>query len=238
MKKFKIYSTMLLVALISIVVLNTCSFGATTFYGNENDKLEIGPMPQEFYSQDSTSSGIRYQHVCIEVYVKHKVAIDTTSAITSQISANLDPHSQERQDCLVEMQKVKLSIPWDKIGRKAFFLGFVAGHTAYAVVCIVFVLILAFKVIRMIRKGEIFVSKVARYLEWSGWMLTIFYLISLVGSYSWYIQLGRCIHLKNYVMAYHNETSCWILLIGLILMVLSQIIQMGKELKEEQDLTI
>ncbi|MBO4772312.1 MAG: DUF2975 domain-containing protein [Bacteroidales bacterium] len=46
------------------------------------------------------------------------------------------------------------------------------------------------------------------------------------------------IQLAYYSIVYKNDCNIMFLIMGLSLMVISQVILMGKELKEEQDLTI
>ena len=48
----------------------------------------------------------------------------------------------------------------------------------------------------------------------------------------------RNIKLAEYDVVFQNNTNSMLIITGLALMIISQIILMGKDLKEEQDLTI
>jgi hypothetical protein len=92
-------------------------------------------------------------------------------------------------------------------------------------------------VVRSVYKGEIFVSQIAKRLETAGWLLVATWLVVNVTSYI-QIQLLR----EQVLMAYYD--ICWqpasinFVIFGLVLMILSQIILKGKDLKDEQELTI
>jgi hypothetical protein len=82
------------------------------------------------------------------------------------------------------------------------------------------------------------VTKVAKYLEITGILLSLLYLNALVVSYFITQYFIANIHLADHSIVFKNECNSMFILTGLGLMIISQIILMGKDLKEEQELTI
>ena len=75
-------------------------------------------------------------------------------------------------------------------------------------------------------------------METAGVLLTGLYLFQslsniIIGDY-----LARHIVLAEYAVISKNDANIMYILTGLALMIISQIILMGKDLKDEQDLTI
>ena len=94
------------------------------------------------------------------------------------------------------------------------------------------------KLISKIRRGEIFVAKVSKYLEITGILLTCLYLYELAVSYIVTQYFISHIHLADLSIVFKNECNSMFIFTGLALMIISQIILMGKDLKDEQELTI
>ena len=81
-------------------------------------------------------------------------------------------------------------------------------------------------------------SKVAQYLETTGILLTTLYLYTFAVSYISTQYFISHVHIADYYIVFKNECDSMYIITGLALMIISQIILMGKELKEEQDLTV
>ena len=81
-------------------------------------------------------------------------------------------------------------------------------------------------------------AKVARNLEITGILLSVLYLYQLATSYLVTQYFIANIHLADHSIVFKNECNSMYLLTGLGLMIISQIILMGKDLKDEQELTI
>ena len=64
------------------------------------------------------------------------------------------------------------------------------------------------------------------------------YFYMTIGSYCWYLYLKSTIHVAQYNIVYHNEASIFLMILGFFLLIVSQIILLGKDLKEEHELTI
>jgi len=135
---------------------------------------------------------------------------------------------------MVEMQQVKLKVPMEK-GSNTFKIIFALMISL--LLPFLWLLVIVLKVVRSIYKGEIFVTQIAKRLETAGWLLVAFWILANVVGYI-QIQILR----ETVMMAYYHipweSASIYYIVFGLVLMIISQIILMGKDLKEEQELTI
>lgn len=240
-KKLNLYTGLLIAAVIFLALTSVfhynVSYSSTI---NEGEKLEFVDMPKEFYTCDSIEGGVRYNWLPtfdFEVNVRNK-HIGGHRVLMSTNHENEEKFGNFRQNYLVEMQKVKLKMPMSdaKFKGVTFVLGAIAiliGMVMYGWVVIMVILLLL-----KIRKGEVFVSKVSKYLETTGILLTINYVWQFVTSYSLTKVFQNAIEIAEYDIVFKNECNSMILLMGLTLMVISQVILMGKDMKEEQELTI
>jgi hypothetical protein len=138
---------------------------------------------------------------------------------------------------MVNMKKIEIDIPASRGG--FHFPYYLLGSSfIFWISAFVWIFWMVFKLIVKIRSGEIFVSKVAKYLETTGYLLSFVYLYELVVSYIITQYFIANIHLADHSIIFVNECNSMYLLTGLALMIISQIILMGKDLKEEQELTI
>ena len=155
------------------------------------------------------------------------------------ISTTRDPeHPSQEHSCIVELKKVDLQFPttqWTehKTLYVLLFFDFLIGS-----VLVIWIIVMIYKVIRSFRREEIFVSQVSKYLHRTGWMMVAYYILSYLVSYIGFLHLKQSFQVAQYIIVHHCETSIWMLIMGLVLLVISQVILMGKDLKEEQDLTI
>ena len=229
-KKLKIYSTLFIVALIVLVMSDTVHYSAMGWSPAPDNKMEFAELPSEFEKRDSIPGGVVSTGVPLisyEVNVQpwgrqdHKALLSTAQGQTYK----------------VDMQRIKISIPTSRTGSKVP-LYFIASSAIFAVIVCLWILWLVIKLIISIRLGVIFVTKVAKYLEITGILLSLLYLNALIVSYSITQYFIANIHLADHSIVFKNECNSMYLLTGLGLMIISQIILMGKDLKEEQELTI
>ncbi len=229
-KKLKIYSTLFVVALIVLVMSDTFHYSSMGWSPAPDNKMEFAELPSEFEKRDSIPGGVVSTGVPLisyEVNVQpwgrpdHKALLSTAQGQTYR----------------VDMQKIRISIPASRTGSKVP-LYFIASSAIFAVIVCLWILWLVIKLIISIRRGVIFVTKVAKYLEITGILLSLLYLNALIVSYSITQYFIANIHLADHSIVFKNECNSMYLLTGLGLMIISQIILMGKDLKEEQELTI
>ena len=232
-KKLKIYTTLFLVVLIVLLVfpVNLHHYSSTYIPGSEG-KLEYGNIPEQFYERDtiieadgiSTSSKMRTRTYTVNVLPKKPYA---NTAIISTVGD---------QAYKVTMKQITLTLPTAK-AKKTPTVIFITS-IIISLAMLIWVLCLVIKLIRSIRRGEIFVSNVSKYLETTGILLSVIYIIQFISSYAEALFFMKNIKLAEYDIVFQNNTNSMLIITGLALMIISQIILMGKDLKEEQDLTI
>lgn len=232
-KKLKIYTTLFLVVLIVLLVfpVNLHHYSSTYIPGSEG-KLEYGNIPEQFYERDtiieadgiSTSSKMSTRTYTVNVLPKKPYA---NTAIISTVGD---------QAYKVTMKQVTLALPTAK-AKKTPTVIFITS-IIISLAMLIWVLCLVIKLIRSIRRGEIFVSNVSKYLETTGRLLSVIYIIQFISSYAEALFFMRNIKLAEYDVVFQNNTNSMLIITGLALMIISQIILMGKDLKDEQELTI
>ena len=211
--------------------VNLHHYSSTYIPGSEG-KLEYGNIPEQFYERDtiieadgiSTSSKMRTRTYTVNVLPKKPYA---NTAIISTVGD---------QAYKVTMKQITLTLPTAK-AKKTPTVIFITS-IIISLAMLIWVLCLVIKLIRSIRRGEIFVSNVSKYLETTGILLSVIYIIQFISSYAEALFFMRNIKLAEYDIVFQNNTNSMLIITGLALMIISQIILMGKDLKEEQDLTI
>lgn len=141
----------------------------------------------------------------------------------------------EGQPCMVEMQEVSFIVPMEK---RPFVFTFIT----VCLICTylplaIWLLVIILKVIRSVYKGEIFVSQIAKRLKTAGKLLVTIWLVVSAMNYFYVVILRETIMMAYYDIKYQTADILYIVF-GLVLMILSQIILKGKDLKDEQELTI
>ncbi len=236
-KKLKLYCSLFVTVLILFMVFSfihvTFPFSYST-YGNE--KLEFMDTPGEFYDVFDTirheggSSGyasVKTYYFDVDVMPKQGGLYGKDMALFS-ISNN--------QINKIQMQSVRLTTPSRQASTFFVILSFALSLVSFIVA--VYIIVLVFKIVKRIREGEIFASQVSRFIDIAGKLLVGLYLFQFIISFIYNIYCINHIHLAQYYVVYKNDANIMLILTGLGLMIISQIILMGKDLKEEQDLTI
>ena len=239
-KKLKIYSTLFVVVLVYLVVTSVFHIDSYGWGQGGHDKLEFVDEAPGFMTRDTLEGGavrtITKPTVSYEVYVKPK-DLSKQRVLLSTAKSIHQSSAGETQTYKVEMQKVKLVTPTSETSFN-FHILFAIVSALVVTIVIVWILCMVYKLIRRIRKGDIFVAQVSKYLETTGFLLTALYLFQWFSSYVFTQYCINNIQLSDYYIVYKNEANSMYILTGLALMIISQIILMGKDLKEEQDLTI
>ena len=137
---------------------------------------------------------------------------------------------------VIDIEKAKISVS----STKNYFVKLLVLAAIVAIVYIIgliWVIRLIVRVIKNIRKGDIFVSQMAVDLERLGILMTIFFVVGFIGQiYNYFMACG--IQLENYQVVLGPINGRAWLIAGTGLMLLSQIFSMGKDLKEDVDLTV
>ena len=230
-KKLKIYCTLFVVAIIILAVTSTFHYNYYTWDSNSEEKLELVESPSEFMSTDTLANGqvVTKRHP----YIGYEVNVEPRNCPNQKILLS----KSDGQTYRVNMKKVNLEVPAsDAYSYLPMIL--ILSSALIAIIVAIWIVVLVFKLIRNIRKGEIFVTKVSRYLETAGILLSVLYLYTLVSSYITTQYFIQNMHIADYYIVFKNECNGMYILTGLALMMISQIILMGKDLKDEQELTI
>lgn len=231
-KKLKLYCS-LFVAVLVLALISKCHVvGFQYGSSSESPVLEFGNKPSEFYIVNDTvfhEGGMNVTQqskaITMDVFVRHH-----TSAGRELISR------ADGQVYSIQVNSAKLHVPIGQLSNMPLISTIVSG--VIYLILILWVLILAFKTIGSIRKGEIFVSKVARYLEITGIILSAIYLLQFISGYLIAQYFINHVVLAEMEVIFKNTANFMFLITGLALMIISQVILMGRDLKEEQDLTI
>ena len=230
-KKLKIYSTLFVVAIIILAVTSTVHYSNYTWDSNSDEKLELVESPSEFMSTDTLANGqvVTRRHP----YIGYEVNVEPRNYPNQKILLS----KSNGQTYRVNMKKVNLEVPATELHSYVPMI-FILSSAAVAIIVAIWIVVLVFKLIRNIRKGEIFVTKVSKYMETAGILLSVLYIYTLIASYITTQFFIQNLHIADYYIVFKNECNGMYILTGLALMMISQIILMGKDLKEEQELTI
>ena len=230
-KKLKIYSTLFVVAIIILAVTSTVHYSNYTWDSNSDEKLELVESPSEFMSTDTLANGqvVTRRHP----YIGYEVNVEPRTYPNQKILLS----KSNGQTYRVNMKKVNLEVPAsDAYSYIPMIL--ILSSALIAIIVAIWIVVLVFKLILNIRKGDIFVTKVSKYLETAGILLCVLYLYTLAISYITTQYFIHNMHIADYYIVFKNECNGMYILTGLALMMISQIILMGKDLKDEQELTI
>ena len=230
-KKLKVYSTLFVVALIVLFMSNTFRYWSRGWSPAPDNKMEFAEIPAEYMTRDTLEDGetVSYGHP----YVTYELNVHSWSRPDHKVLLS----TAQGQTYKVDMKKIKVSIPTSRVASEVPM--YVIGSSAIlaSIVCF-WILWLVIDLISRIHHGEIFVAKVARNLEITGILLSVLYLYQLATSYLVTQYFIANIHLADHSIVFKNECNSMYIFTGLGLMIISQIILMGKDLKEEQELTI
>ena len=229
-KRLKIYTALLFIVLLIEVFGNTFSYRSSSWSTDPENELSIGPLPDDFATTKEVKGGVA-------TYFKPTLSVDVkVNACEIAPDKYLVCNAGEKS-CRLDIQKAKVSIPVERV-KGTFLFYYVTANGLLIIVLGIFLLVIAFKITRSVYRGEVFVSKVSRQMEIAGIVMIIMQLIYSTASY-----FATQLLLKHVDIAYLNisvddSKIGYFVILGLILMIFSQIILMGKDLKEEQELTI
>ena len=242
--KLKFYSVLTAIVLVGTVLSLMFNFENYSCEQGDGEVLTLDSLKEEFAKIDrqttinvDTTNGRRDTSTFSSWTVHFKPTFQVTIPVRPINGAN-DKFLYSRlkgESCLVEMQKVKLKVPFENASPDFMLTQTLLSCAASPL--FIWLLVIVLMVVRSVYKGEIFVSQIAKRLETAGWLLVATWLVANVTSYI-QIQLLREQVLMAYYDIYWEPVSSYYIVFGLVLMILSQIILKGKDLKDEQELTI
>ena len=134
------------------------------------------------------------------------------------------------------MKQVSLAIPADRVTQsKPFIITYCS--IIPNVLLLGWLVIIVFQVLRSVARREVFVARIAKKLELAGILLVAFWVWEYIRSYIVTQVLVQYVNMAYYDIKWFTPNFIC-LIMGLAMMIVSQIILMGKELQEEQELTI
>ena len=142
-----------------------------------------------------------------------------------------------KKSCTMVIKKAQIDIPAERANVKTIYNIQVVNIIIQTIFAII-ILTIAWRLVVSVYNGEVFVGKVARLMEVAGGLICGMALVNITSSYISFRMLMEQIDSTYLDICWdYGNNFIWITL-GLTLMVFSQIILRGKELREEQELTI
>ena len=242
--KLKFYSVLMAILLVGSAITLTFNYESYSCDKRDGEVLTLDSLKEDFAKIDrqttvnvDTANGRRDTSTSSSWTVQFKPTFEVTVPVRPIRGANdkFLYSSVKGEPCMVEMQKVKLKVPFEKASPDYMLTNTLLSCATLPL--LIWLLVIILKVIRSVYKGEIFVSQIAKRLETAGWLLVAIWIVGSVTDYI-HIQLLRKAILMAYYDIYWQPASINFVIFGLVLMILSQIILKGKDLKDEQELTI
>ena len=229
-RKLKIYTALLFIVLLIEVFGNTFSYRSSSWSTDPIKELSIGPLPDDFATIKEVKGGV-------VTYFKPTLGIDVkVNACEIAPGKYLVCNAGEKSSRL-DIRQARVSIPVERV-KGTFLFYYVTANGLLIIVLGICLLVIAFKITRSVYRGEVFVSKVSRQMETAGIVMIIMQLIYGTASYFAVQLLLKHVDISYLNISMDDSKIGYFVILGLILMIFSQIILMGKDLKEEQDLTI
>ena len=246
-KKLKIYSVMLIVVLAVLVTKFFSLSYHDSWTSREGEELYLDSMNLNFAKKldiktmtwTDTINGIPYPQTSTDWSFTTKKTLEVNIPVRHRgcIDHYLYSRLANGQPVMVDMQTVKIKVPMENnpqirpivISLALIFL---------IVPFYIWLLVVILKVLHSVYKGEIFVSEIAKGLEKAGKLLVAIWVVGRITAYIVLFIMKRNLLLAGYEIDFPIIGDVTFLIFGFALMIVSQIILMGKDLKEEQDLTI
>lgn len=220
----------ILIALLVVRVLGIVQIGSTTYsWIDETEQLTIGPEPEEFRQKDEKGNTSYYSFNNLSLRPKHAHKGEERPYLLSTVDGRTTK---------VELEKVRLVFP-----SSIFTLGtptvcFVIFVVLFIMAICLWFLYTVFRLLRKLRRGEMFVTDVAQLMERAGWLALVWYLAQYLGYFVIYYLYISHLKIANYDIVYSNDSRIEYLYLSIVLLLFSRIILKGKELQDDLNLTI
>lgn len=246
-KKLKIYSALLIVVLACLVAKFFTYNTSRSWTNRPGEELYLDSMNSYFAKKldiktttwNDTINGAPATHTStdwsftakntweVNIPVRHRGGID--HYLYSRLANG--------QPVMVDMQTVKIKVPMENNPQiRPIIISLFLG--CLVVPFDIWLLVVILKVLRSVYKGEVFVSEIAKGLEKAGKLLVAIWVVGRITYHIILLIMKKNLLLAGYEIDFPIIGEVTFLIFGLALMIVSQIILMGKELQEEQELTI
>jgi ABC-type multidrug transport system fused ATPase/permease subunit len=228
--RLKLYCTLLILVLPVYRVTNIL-IDKKSHHISEEKVLTIGPLPKECSGE--TIKTVDGDWTRMKRFYPFEVNV---KSYRMERDKYLSCDAGEKSFTMV-IKKAQIDIPSERANVKTIYYIQVVNIIIQMIFAI-FILIIAYLLFVSVYNGKVFVGKVARLMEVAGGLICAMALVNTISSYISFRMLMEQID-STYLDIYwdYGNNFIWITL-GLTLMVFSQIILKGKELQEEQELTI
>ena len=246
-KKLKIYSALLIVVLAVLAAKFLTITRSQSWASRPGEELYLDSMNLNFAKKLETKTMTWTDTINSAPATHTSTDYSFTTKKTFEISVPvrhrgcLDHYLYSRlvngQPVMVDMKTVSIKVP----------LGFSPQNKPIVISLALIFLIIPFyvwllvvilKVLRSVYKGEVFVSEIAKGLEKAGKLLVAIWVVGRIVGYIVLSIMKRNLLLAGHEIDFPVIGDVTFLIFGFALMIVSQIILMGKELQEEQELTI
>ena len=221
-KKLRLYCGVLALVLVAAIVCDLVHVNYSSSTDKEREELYFGEEPDDFQTTEEIEGGVRRKskptmYIDVNVQARH---YPKDFALLSEVDG---------QVCRVDMKQVSLAIPADRVTQsKPFIITYCS--IIPNVLLLGWLVIIVFQVL-------VFVARIAKKLELAGILLVAFWVWQYIRSYIVTQVLVQYVNMAYYDVKWFTPNFIC-LIMGLAMMIVSQIILMGKELQEEQELTI
>lgn len=257
-KKLKIYLGMFLFSILFVVVFavftptdkSIVSFHYSPAYSYRTDDMMRMSIERNANPLATTKSDTTYEYITDSLgnsYIASSTVTTTSDYYSQSYTVNLRRCGNDftppficvansTTKGVIDIEKAKITMP--STNRNVLVIIVLAVVLAVVYLAgLIWVIRLCIRVMKNIRKGNIFVSQMAVDLERLGILMTIFFVVDFIGQIVGYFMTCG-IQLENYQVVLGPINGRAWLIAGTGLMLLSQIFSMGKDLKEDVDLTV
>ena len=246
-KKLKIYSAMLIVVLACLVTKFFTVNHSRSWTNRPGEELYLDSMNLNFAKKldiktatwNDTIDGSPVTHTSTNWKAVNKYTFDICVPVRHR--GGIDNYLYSRlvngQPVMVDMKYVKIKVPMENNPQIRPFV--ISLALIFLIVPFyIWLLVVIMKVLWSVYKGEVFVTQIAKGLEKAGKLLVAIWIVGRIVGYIILSIMKKNLLLAGYEIDFPIIGEVTFLIFGLALMIVSQIILMGKELQEEQELTI
>jgi hypothetical protein len=211
------------------------SFSNTTeSYSSPDERLEFVQEPDSFATHTKNKNGT--------VSSTYNPTVSFTVDVVPKDRDTIMMSHSFGQDYKVIMERVKLEVPFKNNTSSFYHLLPIFIPSIIITIIFIWMLCIGIKIIRNVRRGNVFVTDIANKIEKIGKLYLILCLTGFAVSYATTKYFIHTVHIADYNIVFQIGDYLSDMLINiavaLTFMVVSQVILMGKELKDEQDLTV
>lgn len=233
--KLKIYSFLLAVAflaeLLNLNFLLEHKTVITTDTGKEEKALTIGPLPKE--CAERTEKAVNGVFTLMKPFYPFEVNVKSCRFGREKYLG----YNAGEKSCVLHIKKAEIMIPAERENVPTLYYIQIINIILQAGFAL-FIIFIGWNLIVSVYKGEVFVANVARQVEIVGGLICGMSLVNITTGYISSNMLLKLIDSSYLNISWDYGNNGVFIILGLTLMVTSQIILRGKELQEEQELTI